>query len=81
MELKDTIEMMTSDDRNERFKAEFLQLQIRIDKLERMLKGYREGTLDFKPNNSYELLHKQLVFMKAYMEVLDVRANIENIEL
>ena len=81
MKFQDTIEMMASDDYNERFKAEFLQLQIRIGKLERMLKGYREGTLDFKPNCSYELLHKQLVFMKAYMEVLDVRANIENIEL
>ena len=81
MKLQDTIEMMVSDDYNERLKAEFLQLQIRIGKLERMLKRYREGTLDFKPNCSYELLHKQLVFMKAYMEVLDVRANVENIEL
>ena len=81
MKLQDTIEMMTSDDYNERFKAEFLQLQIRIDKLEKMLKGYREGTLDFKPKCSYELLHKQLVFMRAYMEALDVRADIENIEL
>ena len=81
MKLQDTIEIMTSDDYNERFKAEFLQLQIRIDKLEKMLKGYREGTLDFKPKCSYELLHKQLVFMRAYMEALDVRADIENIEL
>ena len=81
MKLQDTIEMMTSDNYNERFKAEFLQLQIRIDKLEKMLKGYREGTLDFKPKCSYELLHKQLVFMRAYMEALDVRADIENIEL
>ena len=81
MELQDTIEMMNSADYNERFKAEFLQLQIRIDKLERMLKGYREGTLNFKPKCSYELLHKQLVFMKAYMEALNVRADIENIEL
>ena len=81
MKLQDTIEMMTSDGYNERFKAEFLQLQIRIDKLEKMLKGYREGTLDFKPKCSYELLHKQLVFMRAYMEALDVRADIENIEL
>ena len=81
MKLQDTIELMSSDDYNERFKAEFLQLQIRIGKLERMLKGYREGTLDFKPKCSYELLHKQLVFMKGYMETLDVRADIEDIEL
>ena len=81
MKLQDTIELMSSDDYSERFKAEFLQLQIRIGKLERMLKGYREGTLDFKPKCSYELLHKQLVFMKGYMETLDVRADIEDIEL
>lgn len=37
MNLNETIEMMTSDDYNERFKAEFYQLQIRIGKLERVI--------------------------------------------
>ena len=81
MELQDTIKLMNSTDYNERFKAEFLQLQIRIGKLERMLKGYREGTLDFTPNCSYDLLHTQLVYMECYMNVLEERAKIENIEL
>ena len=81
MELQDTIKLMNSTDYNERFKAEFLQLQIRIGKLERMLKGYREGTLDFAPNCSYDLLHTQLVYMECYMNVLEERAKIENIEL
>ena len=81
MELQDTIKLMNSTDYNERFKGEFLQLQIRIGKLERMLKGYREGTLDFTPNCSYDLLHTQLVYMECYMNVLEERAKIENIEL
>ena len=33
MQLKDTIEMMTSADYKERFKAEFYQLSIRLDDL------------------------------------------------
>ena len=81
MELQDTIELMNSKDFKDRSKAEYYQLKIRHEGLARMLKGYREGTLNFKPKCSYELLHKQLVFMKAYMEALNVRADIENIEL
>ena len=37
MELKDTIELMNSNDYKERFKAEYLQAKIRYDKLEKML--------------------------------------------
>lgn len=81
MELKNTIEMMISEDHKERLKAEFLQLQIRITGLERMLKKYKEGTLDFKPNCSYELLYKQLVFMKAYEDTLYIRLIEENINI
>ena len=81
MELKETIEMMNSAEYKERFKAEYYQLNIRHEKLSRMLKGYREGTLNFKPNCSYELLHTQLVYMECYMNVLEERAKIENIEL
>ena len=81
MELQDTIKLMNSTDYNERFKAEFLQLQIRIDKLERMLKGYREGTLNFTPTCSYDLLHAQLVYMEHYLNVLEERSKIENVEL
>ena len=81
MELKETIEMMTSSDFKDRFKAEYYQLKIRHEGLARMLKGYREGTLNFKPNCSYDLLHTQLIYMECYMNVLEERAKIENIEL
>ena len=81
MELQDTIKMMDNADYNERFKAEYYQLKIRYEGLVRLLKGYREGTLNFTPTCSYDLLHTQLVYMECYMNVLEERTKIENIEL
>ena len=81
MELKETIEMMTSSDFKDRFKAEYYQLKIRHEGLARMLKGYKQGSLNFKPNCSYELLHTQFVYMECYINILEERAKIENVEL
>ena len=81
MKLQDTVDLMLGADFKDRFRAEYYQLDNRIAGLERMLKGYREGTLDFTPNCSYDLLHTQLVYMKGYKEILDERMKIENIEL
>lgn len=49
MELKDTIELMNSSDYKERFKAEYLQVKIRYDKLHKMLVKWDAGTLNFTP--------------------------------
>ena len=81
MKLQDTIELMNSSDSKDRFKAEYYQLKIRHEWLSKILKGYKEGTLNFTPNCSYELLHTQLVYMECYMNILEERARIENIEL
>ena len=81
MKLQDTIKMMDNADYNERFKAEYYQLKIRYEGLARLLKGYREGTLNFTPTCSYDLLHTQLVYMEHYMNVLEERSKIENVEL
>ncbi len=81
MELKNTIELMLSSDFKERFKAEYYQLNKRIAGLQGMLIKYKQGTLDFKPNCSYELLHTQLVYMEGYRNILEERAKIENIDL
>lgn len=81
MELKDTIDLMLSGNYMERFQAEYHQLNNRIAGLQRMLKGYKEGTLNFTPNCSYEILHAQLVYMEAYRNILEERAKIENIDL
>lgn len=81
MELKDTVDLMLSGNYIERFQAEYHQLNIRIAGLQRMLEGYKNGTLTFTPNCSYEILNEQLACMKAYRDVLEARAKIENIDL
>ena len=81
MKIKDTISMMTSENYKERFKGEYLQLKIRIEKFEVMLSDYKASTLPFKPACSYELLFEQLVYMKNYLRVLEKRADIEKINI
>jgi len=81
MELKDTIEMMQSSDYKKRFKAEYQQLKIRVQKLNNMLTKYKAGTLDFTPTCSYEMLYRQLVHMTDYLSDLEKRATEEKINL
>ena len=81
MELKDTIELMNSEDYKERFKAEYYQTKIRYDKLHKMTTKYEAGTLEFTPSCSIELLREQKRNMGQYLHCLEVRAEIEGIEL
>lgn len=81
MELIETVSMMESTDYKERFKAEFFQLRIRIDKLCAMLEKYKAGALTFTPSCSYELLYEQLIYMRHYKAILVHRAKIEGVDL
>lgn len=81
MELKDTIELMNSADYKERFKAEYLQTKIRYDKLHKMVIKHEAGTLNFEPSCSIELLKHQKSMMGQYLYDLEVRAEIEKIDL
>ena len=81
MELKDTCELMISPDYKERFRAEYFQLENRINGLSAMLEKYKTGTLTFKPSCSYKLLHGQLTSMQMYRTHLKERAKIELIDL
>ena len=81
MELERLIELMKSEDYKDRFRAEYYQLEDRIDKLANMLEKYKAGTLNFTPSCSYELLSYQLQTMNAYKRVLEERSEIEGIEL
>lgn len=81
MELKDTIEMMQSEDFKERFRAEYYQTKIRYDKLDAMTVKYEAGTLAFTPNCSLELLKEQKAYMGNYIRCLKIRAEIEGIQL
>ena len=79
--LSETVELMNSADYKERFKAEYLQLRIRMKGLSNMLKKYKEGSLEFKPTCSYDLLNGQLKAMSMYASYLVERAEIEGIIL
>lgn len=81
MELKDTVELMNSSDYQDRFKAEYYQLETRINKLEKMLIKYEAKTLDFEPSCPIEHLQDQLYYMKEYMRVLKIRVEVEGIEI
>ena len=79
--LYDTALLMKSNDFKDRFRAEYYQLKIRANGLKTMLKKYKNNTLPFKPNCTYELLFTQLVYMENYIIVLEERAKVEDIEL
>lgn len=81
MELKDTIKLMESEDYKERFKAEYYQTKIRYDKLHKMIIKYEAGTLNFTSTCSKELLKEQAMYMGNYLRTLEIRAEIENIDL
>lgn len=81
MELKDTIELMLSEDYKDRFKAEFYQLKIRYEKLKTMLDKWDNGELDFTPTCNREVYDFQIDAMENYLDVLADRAEIEKIEI
>lgn len=80
-ELKDTIELMNSEDYKERFKAEYYQTKIRYEKLHKMIVKYEAKTLDFEPSCSLELLREQANYMGNYLHILEIRAAKEKIDL
>lgn len=81
MELKDTIDLMNSEDYKERFQAEYLQTKIRYQKLHDMLIKCEAGTLGFEPVCPITVLTEQKQYMGNYLRMLEIRAEIENIEL
>ena len=81
MKLKDTIEMMRSEDYKERFRAEYWQTKIRYNKLHDMIVKYEAGTLNFTPDCSLELLKFQATQMGQYLYALELRSEVEHIDL
>ena len=81
MELKDTVELMNSSDYKDRFIAEYWQTKIRYTKLHDMIVKYEAGTLDFDPVCPIDLLKTQTNGMGMYLYALEVRAQMENIDL
>jgi hypothetical protein len=70
-----------SEDYRERFKGEYYALRKRIHGLQRMLVKWNRGELDFDPSSSQATLEYQLRLMKQLKDVLEHRAQTEDIDL
>lgn len=81
MQLKDTVQLMLSEDYKDRFKAEYHQTRIRFVKLKKLLIQYKAGSLDFEPSCSVEILEEQANNMESYLMSLEKRAATEGIAL
>ena len=81
MELKDTATLMVSSDYKERFKAEYYQLKIRLEKLKCMLQKWDNGEINFTPSCPRSVYDVQVKSMQDYLAILEARAVIEKVEL
>lgn len=85
MELKETVELMNSEDYKERFVAEYHQVKIRYEKLKNFCNKIEVeemlGKEVTKHDCPLELLREQQKYMGLYLSVLEKRALIENIVL
>ena len=81
MEMKDTVNLMLSDNYKDRFKGEYWQTKIRYDRLHYMLVKYDAGKLEFEPTCPINILKEQAKYMGMYLYQLEVRAEIEEIKL
>lgn len=68
-------------DYKERMKNEYIELKDKYEKLHRMLVKYDAGKLDFTPSCPVQLLRDQAATMGKYLYILEVRAQIEGVEL
>lgn len=85
MELKETVELMNSEDYKERFVEEYRQVKIRYEKLKNFCNKIEVETMLGKEVTKHdcplELLREQQKYMGLYLSVLEKRALIENIVL
>lgn len=65
----------------ERFKKEYKETKERYNKLHKMIIKYEAGTLDFKPTCSLEILKEQAMYMGNYLRILEIRAELEKVQL
>jgi hypothetical protein len=81
IEDNDLIAGMISDDYKERFKAEYKQLIIRMNRLEDIINKIEYDCAEFKPTCSLILLKRQYSTMISYASILEDRAGYEGINL
>ena len=72
---------MTSEDYKDRFIAEYWQTKIRYEKLRKILIKFTAGTLNFDISDTIACLNSQKYAMEDYLKALEIRAEIEKINL
>ena len=81
MELKDTINLMTSPDWVDRFKAEYFQTKIRYEKLHKMIVLREVGRLSFETPIPLGFWETQAHHMGMYLYELEKQAAIHGIDM
>ena len=69
------------NDYKQRFINEYVELKDKYIKLHKMLVKYDAGKLEFTPTCPVDMLRKQKSLMGQYLNILEVRAIIEDVEL
>lgn len=64
-----------------RMRLEYRELKRRYNKLHKMIVKYEAGTLDFTPDCKIDIMKRQAAAMGEYLYILEIRAEIENIDL
>lgn len=73
--------LMCSDDYKLRAKGEYLFVKDKYEKLHRMIIKREAGKLDFAPNCPMEQWKAQAAAMGQYLYQLEIKAEIEGVEL
>ena len=79
--LADTVDWMLSEDYKKRLKAEYWQIDMRIESLYRIIHGYNWQGKPLPEGCSIDLLLWQIDAMERYEKVLARRARAEKINL
>ena len=80
-ELAATAKLMVSSDYKDRFNAEYIQLKNRYEGLQAMIRKWDNNELDFTPTCPRDTYDVQLAAMQRYLGILEVRANMENVDI
>lgn len=81
MELKDTTTMMTSKDEHERFKAEYIQAEIRLREVKDQIKALPKVSGGMVRDSSAARLNLRMRALAEYRRNLKMIARMEGIDL
>ena len=79
--LEETVDLMLSDNWEDRLKAEFYQLEYRYIKLNEMLMNWDLGKLEYAPKGNRFMYQERLNNMRMYLVNLKNLAEEEGIKL